>query len=199
MQAVSKQYNRRLYVSPKQYIAAVMDILNHTSDLKRASRSKRVDHAFAEKIMLAVTQVNDCRYCNYGHTKSALQAGVPQEEIARIATGELGEFPEDEATAFFFGQHYAEAEGQPDPLALQRFVDCYGKEKADDILAYIRMIMFGNLMGNTFDAFLNRFRGRPVPGSSLLSELTILGLTVIGFLPFGLVMAFRMLGTNILK
>ena len=193
MQAESKQNNRRLYTSPKQFLSAIMDILDHAPDLKRASRSKRVGHAFAEKIMLAVTQVNGCRYCSYGHTKSALQAGVPQKEIARIAAGELGEFPEDEAIALFFGQHYAESEGQPDPFALQRFMDFYGEEKANDILAYIRMIMFGNLIGNTFDAFLNRFRGRPTPGSSLLSEMTILGLMVLGFLPYGLVMAFRML------
>lgn len=68
------------------------DIINHAGDLKAAARSHRVDHTFTEKIMLAVTQVNGCRYCSYGHTKAALKEGIPEDEIARIAAGELINF-----------------------------------------------------------------------------------------------------------
>lgn len=185
-------FNRRLYYSPAEFIAAMREVLAHTSDLKEAARSRRIERAFAEKIMLAVTQVNGCRYCSYGHTRSALAAGIPPEEIARLAAGELGDFPEEEAVALFFGQHYAESGGQPDPAAVQRLVDCYGEQGARDILAYIRMIMVGNLFGNTFDALLSRLTGRPAPGSSLFSELSILGLAVVGLLPFSVVMAVRM-------
>ena len=193
MQSKFNHYNRRIYITPKQFVAAINDILKHTDDLKAAARSKRIDHSFAEKIMLAVTQVNGCRYCDYGHTKSALQAGVPPEEIKKISTGELGDFPEDEAIALYFGQHYAETGGKPEPDAFKRLIEYYGEQKANDIMAYIRMITFGNLMGNTFDAFLSRLRGNPASGSSTLSELAILGLSVVGFIPFGLAMAFRML------
>lgn len=186
-------FNRRVYRSPDEFTNAIRDVLAHTDDLKSAARGKRVDRAFAEKIMLAVTQVNGCRYCDYGHTKAALKEGVHEDEIARIAAGHLGDFPEEEAVALYFGQHYAESGGQPDPVAVQRFVDYYGEQVARDIMAYIRMIMMGNLYGNTFDAFLSRFAGRPAPDSSLLSELGIFGLTLIGFIPFSLAMAFRML------
>ena len=75
---------------------------------------------------------------------------------------------------------------------MQRFVDYYGEQGARDIMAYIRMIMMGNLYGNTFDAFLSRFKGKPSADSSLLSELAIFGLTLVGFIPFSLAMAFRM-------
>ena len=34
------------------------------------------------------------------------------------------------------------------------------------------MITFGNLVGNTFDALLSRFAGKPAPGSSLDMEGT---------------------------
>lgn len=54
---------------------------------------------------------------------------------------------------------------------------------ARDILAYIRMITFGNLLGNTLDAFFSRLAGRPAPGSTLWDELGVLLLTAVGALP----------------
>jgi AhpD family alkylhydroperoxidase len=192
MQIKINRYNRRIYTSPRQFMEAIADILRHTDDLKNAARSKRIDHSFAEKIMLAVTQVNGCRYCHYGHTKTALRAGVSPKEIARISAGDLGDFPEDEAIALFFGQHYAETGGNPDAEAFERLENFYGEKRSRDILVYIRMIMFGNLMGNTFDAFLSRLRGNPSLDGSLISELAILSLSVIGFFPFGIIMALRM-------
>ncbi|MFC2054137.1 carboxymuconolactone decarboxylase family protein [Chloroflexota bacterium] len=188
----SHTFNRSIYKSPKEFTSAMVDIVNHACDLKSAARSHQIDRAFTEKIMLTVTQVNDCRYCSYGHTRAALKEGIPEDEIARIAAGEFGQFPEEEAAAFLFGQHYAESGGNPDPQAWQRFVEYYGEDKARQILAYIRMIMMGNLLGNTFDAFLNRITGRPAPNSSFFSELSILTMTVLGTLPVSVIMTLRM-------
>ncbi len=188
----AKGFNRRVYTSPKEMISAIKDILEHAPDLKAASRSGEIDKAFSEKIMLAVTKVNGCRYCNYGHTRAALKEGVSEDEIARIAKGELGEFPKDEAVALMYAQHYAESAGNPDPEATKRFVEYYGEEKARYIMAYIRMIMWGNLMGNTFDAVLSRFKGNPCENSTLCSELGVLGLTVVGFIPFSAAFMYKM-------
>ena len=190
---MNQGFNRRIYTSPKEMIDAVMDILRHAPDLKAASRSGEIDKAFSEKIMLAVTQVNGCRYCDYGHTRAALKVGVTEDEIVSIARGELGDFPEDEAVALIYAQHFAESAGNPDPEATQRFVDYYGEEKARYIMAYIRMIMWGNLMGNTFDAVLSRFKGNPCRDSTLCSELGVLGLTIIGFIPFSIAFALKMM------
>jgi hypothetical protein len=62
MGTIIKTYNKRIYKSPWEFFAAIKDMLFHLGDIKAAVRSGRIDHAFAEKIMLAVTQVNDCRY-----------------------------------------------------------------------------------------------------------------------------------------
>lgn len=137
-----------------------LNILLHIPDLRTAARAGRVSKAFAKKIMLAVTQVNGCRICNYGHTRMALEAGVPPEEIRRIIAADLGDFPEDETPALLFAQHYAESEGRVDPEAWYCLVDYYGEATARDILAYIRMITLGNLLGNTYDAFYYRLTGR---------------------------------------
>lgn len=154
--------------------AAVGEIFSHMDDLRRAGRAGRVSRQFAEKIMLAVTQVNGCRYCAYGHTRAALALGVPEAEVQQIMAGELGSFPQQEAVALAFAQHYAESACHPDADARRRLVDAYGDETAGDMLTYMRMITFGNLYGNTFDALLSRMAGRPAPGSSLWSELGVL-------------------------
>jgi hypothetical protein len=87
---------------------------------------------------------------------------------------DLETFPENEVIALTFAQHYAESCCHPDPAAWERLATYYGAETANDILAYLRMITFGNLFGNTFDALLSRITGKPAPGSSLWSELGVL-------------------------
>ncbi len=166
-------FDRRIYTWPA-FRAAVGEVFGRMDDLRQAARRGNVSRAFAEKIMLAVTRVNGCRYCAYGHTRAALAAGVPESEIQCLMSGDLGCFPEEEAVALAFAQHYAESACQPDPQALQRLVAYYGPETAADIQAYLRMITFGNLYGNTFDALLSRLVGKPAPASSLGSELGVL-------------------------
>ncbi len=40
--------------------------------------------ALREKVVLGVTSINDCRYCEWGHTHWALANGVPLEEVNQI-------------------------------------------------------------------------------------------------------------------
>ena len=176
------RFNKRIYTLPN-FIASIRDIFNHLDELRTATRAGRVSHAFAEKIMLAVTHVNGCRYCAYGHTRATLASGVSEAELQKIMSGELGDFPEQDAVALTFAQHYAESACQPDPAAWKRLSDYYGPHTSQDILAYLRMITFGNLFGNTFDAFLSRLVARPAIGSSLLNELGVLlgGFVILPF------------------
>ena len=143
-------------------------------DLRQASRGGRINQAFAEKLMLVVSRVNGCRYCCYGHSRAALAAGVSETELQNLLALELEVFPTYEVTALTFAQHFAETNSQPDQSAWQRVVLYYGEETAHDILAYLRMITFGSLLGNTFDALLSRIAGKPAAGSSLWNELSVL-------------------------
>jgi AhpD family alkylhydroperoxidase len=172
-------FNKRVF-NITTFRAAMDDLVDHLGDLRAAMRGKRVSKAFSERIMLAVTQVNGCRYCDYGHTRLALQAGITREEIDALAAGSFDQSPGEETIALLFAQHYAESKGQPDPESWERLVETYGEDTARDILVYIRMITVGNLYGNTLDAFFSRFRGRPAANSSLWQELGVLfGIFVI--------------------
>jgi len=171
--AVKNIFIKRIY-SINTFRAAIEDVFDHLDDLRAASRGDIVDKQFSERIMLAVTQVNGCRYCSYGHSKAALAAGLSQNEISELLAGEFASAPEDQLTALAFAEHYAESGGSPDTAAEEKMVSTYGEEGKRHITAYIRMIMMGNLMGNTFDAMLSRIRGRPAADSSIWQELGVL-------------------------
>jgi AhpD family alkylhydroperoxidase len=188
-------FNRRIYTLPL-FWQGINDIFDHLNDLRTAARSGRISHTFAEKIMLTVSQVNGCRYCLYGHSRAALACGVDQVELQKLLAGDIGDFPLEQAVALAFAQHYAESECQPDEAAWAKLVDTYGLESARDILAYLRMITFGNLLGNTFDALLSRLAFKPARGSSLLSELGVL-LGALTIFPAG--MFVRMLSGRLAR
>ena len=182
-----------MYNSPAELLAAAAEILRASQDYKSALKARRMNRAFVEKIMLAVTTVNRCRYCYYAHSRAALRAGVSGEELSGISRGDLGNFPPDERPALLFAQRYAMSGGSPDLEDYDDLVEYYGEETAAEILAYIRMIMAANLLGNTFDALLSRFKNRPAPESSLVSEFGTLMLAAFGAVPFGIVFALRLL------
>lgn len=54
---------------------------------------------------------------------------------------------------------------------VERLDAFYGDWTASDIMLLIRMISFGNLLGNTFDAFPARLKGQKPENSSALLEL----------------------------
>jgi AhpD family alkylhydroperoxidase len=178
---ITPGFQKRIY-SPKSFQSDLQAVLENMDMFRAARRSRRVDSSFAERIMLAVTQVNGCRYCAFGHARAALQAGVDQEEISQLLSGEWETLPPDQVPALLFAQHYAETAGNPDPQTWEHLVTLYGEPTAQDILANIRMITMGNLLGNTFDALLSRFKGRPAAGSSFWKEvLVLLGIFTIPF------------------
>ena len=160
-------------VSPSEFYRLFADLLAHFGDLVRASRSRRVSKAFSERIMLAVTQVNNCRYCNYYHTREALRAGVSPLQLQGLLEGDLSLAPVEEHAALLFAQHYAESGGHPHVEAQQHLDEVYGREMSRDIMAYVRMIMVGNAYGIMVDALRYRLMRRPLAESSLRQEVGV--------------------------
>src|SRR5690625_6346011 len=79
--------------------------------------------------MLAVTEVNGCEICSYGHTKYALEQGMSNEEIKSFLTGNPENISSDEMPAIIFAQHYADTKGHPSEEAWNRIVQEYGKDR----------------------------------------------------------------------
>jgi len=163
--------------------------------LLRAKKAGKMNKAFLERIMLAVTEVNGCAMCSYYHTHVALEAGFSAEEIRALLGGSFADVPQEQLSGVLFAQHYADERGKPSRASWEKIVAEYGETGAYGILAVTRMIMLGNAVGIPSGSFLLRFRGRPDPRSNLLYELLMLFALVV-FLPFAALIA---LSANLVK
>jgi len=105
--------------------------------------------------MLAVTEVNLCRYCRTFHVGQAKQAGIPIEEITVYLTGTIpDEVPKEQKLAVGYARHWAETDNHPDPDYIDQVKETYGEDGFQAINIVLRMIRMGNLLGNTWDYIL---------------------------------------------
>ena len=169
----NQKFMKRLY-RPKDFYRMLSDLLSSAGASKKLLHEDNISKQFMERIMLAVTEVNGCRYCSYFHTQVSLRAGLKKEEIKRTLEGDFKDAPQEELAALYFSQHYAESAGKPGREALQCLKDAYGEKKAQAILAYIRAIMIGNAWGNTFDAIRMRIIGSPSSQITIWDEMGVL-------------------------
>ena len=154
----------------------------------RAKRNDELTMPNIERIMLAVTEVNGCGICSYAHTKIALEAGLSDEEVANLLSGEFERVPKEELTGVLFAQHYADSRGKPSQASWERVIEEYGPSTAKGILGATRGIMVGNAYGIAWSSFFNRFKGKPDPRSNLFYEVAIMTLGTL-FIPMAMVHA----------
>jgi AhpD family alkylhydroperoxidase len=141
-------------------------------NLKNMRKVSGLSKEFMERIMLAVTSVNECRYCSYYHTKIALESGCSDDEIREILGGDLSCADQYELPALAFAQYFAESQEKPSKKALKQLIKVYGIEKSQQIITACRMITMGNLFGNTIDAYIHRYHGiLPEDGSPVLEGI----------------------------
>ncbi len=170
-------------VTPARQYRTLYEMIKMIPTMIRIRRKRVVSKDFFERIMLAVTEVNGCDVCSYGHTKMALEIGMTESEIREILSGELSAVPNEDLTGVLFAQHYAESEGKPSKETWKRLNRVYGEEKSIAILAVTRTIMFGNFYGIPLSNILRRLKGQKAIciAVELLKELTL-----IPFLPIAL-------------
>jgi AhpD family alkylhydroperoxidase len=146
------KFRKRFYNNPKDLF---LDLSYPIRNRKRLIESRKIIPAdFRERLMLAVTAVNGCRYCSYFHTKQALQSGIESDEINRLLAGDVDGCPVEETVGVLYAQHWAESNAHSDSEAVLRLQQTYGAKKAEAIDVLLHMIRLGNLLGNTWDFFL---------------------------------------------
>jgi AhpD family alkylhydroperoxidase len=152
-------------LTPGNAFRTVAGVAASSRVLLSARFRPKVPAVLREKIMLGVTSITDCRYCQWGHTHWAMAQGVPLEEVNQILGHQIESLKAKnpaEAAAILFAQHYAENLDQFDPESIENLRKYYSDGQVDEILAYVRAITLGSLTGNTVDAFLGRFRSSSI-------------------------------------
>lgn len=167
---MKKGFNRRIF-TPRILASDIRFMLKNIGGFVAYRRNPTLSRAFLEKIMSVVTAVNGCVYCSWFHVREATAAGVSQAEIDDLFQLQFDtEADQFELPALIYAQHFAETGRKPNPEETAAFVGHYGAKTATQIMLFIRMILFGNLLGNTYDAFLSRLKGAPASGSNAIFE-----------------------------
>lgn len=178
-----KEFTRKIYTF-SSLIKDVKDLLSNAKNFARAKKKKLISKAFREKIMLVTTAVNGCVYCAWYHAILSVKSGVHRTEINKLLKLQFNTDANDyETLALLYAQHYAETNRNPEKEMTQKLFSFYGNEVANAIILYIKAIYFGNLSGNTFDAFLYRLKGIKAPNSNVLFEFIFFFLSAPILLP----------------
>ena len=167
-----KYFKKRTY-GFRSCFSDVLKVMRKSFQIKESMKSQRISPKFRERIMLAVTAVYNCKYCEWGHTKTALKSGCTEQEIKEIMENDFGSCDPEEVIALAFAQQYAELNGNYSEESWNKLIETYGEQKAMDIILYIQMITVGNLLGNTIEGFGSRLKGKPPENGSLAFELFI--------------------------
>lgn len=148
-------FKKRRYHGIRPFIRDLWFIVTHGPAIW-ALRQGGIDPKFRERLMLAVTHVNQCRHCSYVHSREALKEGLAPQDIRALLQGEFGDVPEAERPALLYAQHWAETEGAPDPDAQEALEAAYDADTMAHINVTLRLIRTGNYVGNSLDYLLYR-------------------------------------------
>lgn len=191
---MARKFDKRIH-DLKTQNEDIKKLIVHSDAFVETMINPVISKAFSESISLAVTQVNGCKLCSYTHAKNALKAGMTEEEVDFLMSGGFEKAPKEQLEALLFAQHYAETKGNPDPDTSQRLLETYGKEKVNDIISHILIIMLTNLHGNTIEALKLRTQGKGVENSSYWQELGV----TINFFRVMPVILYKLLQHKIFK
>ena len=168
---MTQKFNRNIYTTGLLFRDLGFLIINFLKIIA-AMRNKKIGKVFMEKIMTVVTAVNGCRYCEWFHAKKAAAAGISNKEVKNMLQLQFQTDASDfEIPGLLYAQHYAETKRKPEKEMTDKLVEFYGEKTAYHIYLMIRIIFFGNLSGNTFDAFLSRLKGNRAENSNVIFEL----------------------------
>lgn len=187
MKSKMEEFRRKIF-TPKLFLTDVFFIIINIPNTFSALKNRDIGRKFMEKIMTVVTAVNGCSYCTWFHAKQAVSSGLSDDEVKNMLKLQFQSDASDyELIGLLYAQHYAETNRNPDEEMTKKLGDFYGKRTANHIILFIRLIYFGNLQGNTFDAFIARLQGKRIHNGNLLFELIffVLNLPIMGpLIPF---------------
>jgi AhpD family alkylhydroperoxidase len=147
-------------------------LLRRTRDIGAIWFGGRLDPGFREELMVSVAAANSCRQCSYAHREWALIEGLPADELAALERRDPESFDERTWAAVAWVHALAASDFTDVPEAIEaNFRAQFSPQEQADIELVARTMTWMNQISNTVDAAVERGKGNPAPGSSVLSEL----------------------------
>jgi AhpD family alkylhydroperoxidase len=145
----------RRYTSVASFLRDYAYLLRNVTSIMALLRGRRLEPAFRERLMLAVTEVNRCSWCSWYHAKAALAEEIAMEEVRALLAGRYDLVPDEQLPAVLFAQHWADRCGQPDATAVSAFEAAYPRTVQEAILLTLRFINTMNYTVRSLEAWMN--------------------------------------------
>lgn len=144
--------------------------------------------------MVAVARANDCHWCTLAHRRWAIAEGVTDEELAAIEGHDAEHFDRRTWAAIAWAQARTRADLEPVPDELEaELARHYDEGERADLELVTQAMGIANRSANTFDALLERLRGRPVAGSRVGDEVALGSVVALSIPPVAAYLTLRRL------
>ena len=148
---------KRYFSSPLDFVRVAGGVLRRSRALGDVYVRGRLGADDRERIMVAVSRVNDCGGCTYVHERWALRAGVSDEELRSMEIGDLAGLDARGRAAVIYATARAETgfQGSPSPEALSACSELTPREVlAAEAVA--RAMTLANMSVNTAESMRQR-------------------------------------------
>ncbi len=163
-------------ITATQLAGRLASLLPELGAMYRVWLKGEVDAGFREELMLAVSQLNGCIYCSWGHYEWAQISGVSNEELARLEQLDPTGFDRRKWVAISYVRALVKENFvRVQPQLRRAMQHKYSAREIRNIELIANVMDVGNRGSNTFDAMRSRLKGVPADGSRVVDELILSG------------------------
>jgi len=168
-------FRKRTMTAP-QLASSMASLAPQIGTFYRVWVKHEIDPGFREELMLAVSKLNDCRYCTWGHQEWAHLNGVSNEELAQVEQLDPKGFDRRKWLAISYVRALVKGDFRRVQPQLRRAMQHkYSPREIREIELIAKVMDIGNRGSNTWDALLSRLRGVPAADSRIIDELILSG------------------------
>jgi AhpD family alkylhydroperoxidase len=174
---------RKRTITAGEFLAATAALVRRAPTIYKVWVRHELDPGLREELMLAVSKLNDCRYCTWGHHEWAHIAGVSEEELAQIEQMDPTDFDRRKWLAISYVRALVSARfGSVSGDLLSEMQANYSRREIEEIVLVAKVMDISNRGANTWDSMLSRLRGKPAAESRLIDE-AVLSVAFLGVAP----------------
>lgn len=163
-----------------QFLRAVAGVARRSPLVAQVYLLHRLPPDLRERIWVAVSAANECRHCSFIHQHWAAKVGVPVDEIRALARAQLTHEERRIDAAVDYALAWLHAGFGPLSESAERDLAAYySRPQRAQLRTVARFATLANLTGNTYDAFLERLRGRPAEAGRAIDEAVISAIFVV--------------------
>lgn len=167
---------RKRTMTARQFVGGMMSLAPKAATLYQVWLKHEIDPGFREELMVAVSRLNDCRYCSWGHHEWAHMIGVPDDELAHIEQMDPSGFDRRKWVAISYVRALVSVDfGTVEKELMNEMKLNYSPREIREIELIAKVMDIANRGSNTWDAMLSRLRGAPANDSHVLDEVVLSG------------------------